>query len=283
LAFLAPQTWARRARFALIAGICLVAVCALILTPRTPLGLGYHDFADRRTMVGVPNALDVLSNIPFFIVGAWGLLWLIGKSSRSSFLDARERVPYLIFFAGVMLTGIGSFWYHMSPSDGRLPWDLLPMTLSFISMVVSAFMERVSLRGGLLLLGPMLLVGMSTVVYWYISSSLGYGDYKYYLFVQFFSPVVLALIIGLFPPRYTGMTYLVVAFGFFVAAKIFEVYDYSIYRHLGHAVSGHSLKHVTAAVACYWILKMLWHRCPVQTSDSPNSPWAKKTMSLFQN
>jgi hypothetical protein len=283
LAFLAPHTWPRRARFALIAAVCLAALCGLILSPPMPLGPGYHDFADKRTMLGIPNALDVLSNIPFIFVGAWGLLWLIGNSSRSSFLDAQERVPYLVFFAGVLLTGIGSFWYHMAPSNGRLPWDLLPMTCSFISMVVSAYMERVSLRGGLLVLGPMLLLGISTVVYWYISSWLGHGDYKYYLFVQFFSPVVLALIIGLFPPRYTGMSYLVVAFGLYVAAKLFEVYDYSIYRLLGHLVSGHALKHVTAAVACYWILKMLWHRRPIEPSGSLSSLRGIKTMSLSQH
>src|ERR1700733_2882275 len=230
--------------------ISLAAFILLLLSPRMPIGADYHVFADNRTMAGIPNAGDVLSNIPFFVVGLWGLLWLGGKTSRSAFIDGRERIPYLVFFAGVMLTGIGSFWYPMAPSDARLPWDLLPMTCSFTSMVVVTYMERVHLRDGFIALLPVLLLGIFSVVYWMVSSSSGYGDYKFYLFVQFFSPVLLALILGFFAPRYTGVGYLATAFGLYVAAKLFETFDDSIYRYLGSSVSGHSLKHVTAAIAC---------------------------------
>jgi hypothetical protein len=41
-----------------------------------------------------------------------------------------------------------------------------------------------------------------------------------------------------------------------VAAKLFEEYDGPIFG-AGRVVSGHSLKHVTAAVSCYFILRML--------------------------
>lgn len=260
---LTPRAWQRRTRLWLLAVFCLVPIIALVLAPRVPLGPSYHSFVDQRTMLGLPNAWDVLSNIPFLIVGAWGLLWLMSRRGRSSFVDGRERVPYLVFFLGVMLTGAGSFWYHMAPSNSRLPWDLLPMTCSFVSLVVATWMERVNLHTGFVALFPMLLLGISTVVYWELSTAAGHGDYKYYLFLQFFSPVVLALLIGLFPPRYSGMRYLAVAFALYVAAKLFETYDGSIYRHLGRFVSGHSLKHVTAAVACYWVLEMLRQRHPL--------------------
>ena len=139
-----PRTWPRATRLGLIIGISIVALVGLILAPRVPLGPHYHDFADRRTMFGIPNAQDVLSNIPFVIVGVWGFVWLLGKSSRAAFLDQRERIPYQLFFLGVALTGVGSFWYHLAPSDFRLPWDLLPMTCSFLSIVVAMFMERVN-------------------------------------------------------------------------------------------------------------------------------------------
>jgi hypothetical protein len=282
LALLKPRSWPRPARLSLITAIFVAALILLFLAPRMPIGPGYHDFADKRTLFSIPNAQDVLSNIPFFVVGIWGFLWLGARKGRSVFLDGRERIPYLVFFAGVTLTGVGSFWYHMAPSDDRLPWDLLPMTCSFTSMVVVTFMERVNLRAGFFALVPALLLGILTVVYWMISTSLGDGDYKFYLFVQFFSPVLLALIIGLFLPRYSGTGYLAIAFGFYVAAKIFEEFDYSIYRHLGRLVSGHSLKHVTAAVACYWIFKMLQRRHPLNgepTNDDRFHPDARKAVS----
>lgn len=269
-----PRNWDRRLRLACLAAICLAGIVALLLAPRVPLGPGYHDFADKRTMWGLPNALDVLSNLPFCIAGVWGLVWLLGRSGRSAFVDPRERVPWLIFFAGVTLTGAGSWWYHMAPSDRRLPWDLLPMTCSFMSIVVVTYMERVNLRAGYVALVPMLVLGASSVVYWRVTAALGHGDYKFYLFVQFFSPVVLVLLIALFPPRYTGMRWLALAFGLYVAAKIFETWDYSFYRHLRHTVSGHSLKHATAGVACWCILEMLRRRRVVAASRVAAEPHA---------
>ena len=249
-----PRCWSRGTRLVLLAAICVGTVAALAFAPRLLIGPHYHEFADRRAFFGIPNTFDVLSNIPFCIVGVWALGWLLGSRSRYAFVDRRERIPWLIFFAGVLLTGFGSLWYHVAPSDARLPWDLLPMTCSFLSIVAAMAMERVSVRGGLIALGPMLLLGMGSVAYWNLT-----GDYKFYLTVQFFSPVVLALIIGLFPRRYTGMNYLAIAFGCYVAAKVFELLDGPIYG-AGHMVSGHSLKHVTAGVACWWILRMLQAR-----------------------
>ncbi|MGD0444677.1 MAG: ceramidase domain-containing protein [Edaphobacter sp.] len=245
----------------------MIGLVALLLTPRIPLGSHYHDFADNRAFFGIPNFLDVISNLPFLLVGLWGAVWLFGSSSRPAFQDQRERIPYIIFFMGVALTGIGSFWYHLAPTNSRLPWDLLPMTSSFMSMVVAMYMERIDPTIGLISLGPLLLLGTASVAYWYISESHGHGNYKFYLFVQFFSPLLLASIVGLFPPRYSGMRYLVIAFSLFVAAKLFEMFDLPIYSSSRETISGHSLKHITAAISCYWILRMLQVRRAVASQD----------------
>jgi hypothetical protein len=279
LPLLKSLSWPRSARLTLIAVVCLGTFLALALAPRIPIGPGYHDFADKRKLWGIPNALDVLSNIPFVLVGVWGCVWMLSSRSRRAFLDQRERIPWFIFFAGVALTGAGSWWYHMAPSNTRLPWDLLPMTCSFLSVVAAMYMERISLRAGLAALLPLLLLGMASVVYWEMTALHGRGDYKFYLLVQFFSPVVLALIVALFPPRYTGMRWLAIAFALYVAAKLFEIFDYQIFGW-GHVVSGHALKHVTAAVACIWILRMLQVRQPVVRKQSataaPPLSWAAK-------
>lgn len=252
-----PSMWPRTVRLGLLSGVCVIGLIALILMPRIPLADHYHDFADKRMMLGISNCLDVISNIPFFVVGLLGLAWLLGKRKRSAFLDKREIVPYLIFFAGVALTGVGSFWYHLAPTNSRLPWDLLPMTCSFISMVVAIYMERVDVTVGFIGLAPLLLLGTASVAYWYLSESYGHGNYKFYLFVQYFSPVIVASIMGLFPPRYSGTRYLAAAFSLFVAAKLFELFDFQIYTGSHEFVGGHSLKHITAAISCYLILRML--------------------------
>jgi hypothetical protein len=111
----------------------------------------------------------------------------------------------------------------------------------------------------------MLVLGIGSVAWWYVS-----GDYRFYLFVQFCPPLLIATAIGLFPARYTGNRYLVIAFLFFVLAKLFEMFDRQIYSFTG-LVSGHSLKHATAGVACYWVTLMLARRDPVATYDNDSA------------
>ena len=251
--------WARRTRLGLVVGLVLAALIGLVLAPQVRLSVGYHDFADKRRLLRVPNCLDVLSNIPFLIAGLWGTWWTLSKVSRTSFSSEAERVPYIVFFVGVALTGLGSFWYHLEPGNARLPWDLLPMTFSFMSIVAATVIERIDSTVGTWIYGPLLTFGAFSVLYWYATESQGRGDYRFYLFVQFFSPVLLAMIVWLFPPRYSGTGYLVFAFVLFVLAKAMETLDGEIYRATG-CISGHALKHMTAGVACYWVLLMLQRR-----------------------
>jgi hypothetical protein len=239
--------------------VSLISFLVLWLAPPVPLGPRYHIFADNRTQLGIPNCLNVLSNIPFMLVGLWGTLWLFRRSSACAFQTRLEKSVYLIFFLGVAFTGVGSFWYHLNPNNQRLPFDLLPMTFAFMAMLTSIAIERIGVRFGRTLLIPLLLLGASSVGYWYVTEARGHGDYRFYLFVQFFPPLLIGLMIVLSPPSYTGMKYLVVAFLLFVLAKLLELFDGEIYRTV-HVISGHALKHVTAAVACYVILLMLERR-----------------------
>jgi hypothetical protein len=252
-------TFGSRTRATLIVFVSLISFFCLLLTPPVPLGPRYHIFADNRTQLGIPNCLNVLSNIPFMLVGLWGTLWLFGRSSATAFQTRLEKAVYLIFFLGVAFTGVGSFWYHLNPNSQRLPFDLLPMTFAFMAMLTSIAIERIGIRFGRTLLIPLLLLGASSVGYWYVTQTRGHGDYRFYLFVQFFPPLLIGLMIVLFPPSYTGMKYLVMAFLLFVLAKLLELLDGEIYQAI-HIVSGHALKHITAGLACYVILLMLERR-----------------------
>jgi hypothetical protein len=253
------ESWERRTRATLVVAVSLISLFCLCLLPPIPLGPRYHIFADNRAQLGIPNCLDVLSNIPFMLIGLWGTLWLGSGSSATAFQTRLEKTVYLTFFLGVAFTGVGSFWYHLSPNNERLPFDLLPMTCAFMAILTSVVIERIGVRFGKSVFIPLLLLGCSSVGYWYATEARGHGDYRFYLFVQFFPPLLIGLMIVLFPPSYTGMKYLVVAFLLFVIAKLFELFDGQIYQ-AGHVVSGHALKHITAGLACYSILLMLQRR-----------------------
>jgi hypothetical protein len=234
-----------------------VGVIFSLLRP-FPQPQSYHSFADHRSLFGIPNFGDVASNLPFAMVGAWGLVFLASAATSASFINQHERWPYIVAFAGLTLTFFGSSYYHLHPDNARLVWDRLPMTLVFMSIVSVIIVERISLRAGLWLLPLLLLIGISSVVQWHASELRGAGDLRFYAAVQAYSAVVL-LIALLFPSRYSRGSDFAVVVGFYALAKTLELLDKAIFG-LGHFVSGHTLKHLAAAGAGYWILRMLQKR-----------------------
>lgn len=203
------------------------------------------------------------------MIGICGLLFLLRSSPsqlKRRFLHSRERWPYVLVFLGLLLTAFGSSYYHLSPNNARLVWDRLPMTIAFMAMVAAIISGRISLRTGFWLLPMLLLVGMGSVLQWYAGEARGAGDLRFYAAVQTYSALVLLLTL-LFPKRYKRTSDLAVVVGFYALAKALETLDKPIFA-VGHIVSGHTLKHLAAAAAGYWILRMLQKRQPVLDSAS---------------
>lgn len=244
-----------RPRTLLLLTLAAVAVVAVALQPSIPQPPGYHDFADARALLGVPNALNVLSNLPFVIVGVWGLL-----ACRSPFA---ERGMYAAFFAGITLTGLGSGWYHLAPDHERLVWDRLPMTLGFMALLSATIAERIDLALGRRLLVPLLVAGLASVYYWILGERSGAGDLRPYILVQFLSLAVIAALLALYPRRYSHTHLLWCGLAAYAAAKLCESLDHAIYEATRHLVSGHTIKHLLAAVGLAWLARMLALRARV--------------------
>ena len=239
----------------------LIAIVALFV-PRMDLPPSYHNFADQRAWLGVPNFGDVSSNLAFLVAGLCGLAFLSRKSSFNQFVDPRERWPYAILFLGLLLTAFGSAYYHWAPSDSRLVWDRVPMTVVFMPLVAALIAERINLKLGLYMLPLLTALGIASVIHWHETVLRGAGDLRFYGAVQVYA--VLALLAALFlHPRYTHGLDLLVIVGFYMLAKICEMADRQIFS-LGHIVSGHTLKHLAAAAAGFWILRMLQKRQMIQ-------------------
>ena len=254
----------RKASLWLLVLLTLVVAAICCFLPRIPQPLSYHQFADRRSLLGIPNFGDVASNFPFAVIGIWGLAFLRRSKSNLAverFVDPREQWPYLFVFIGLLLTAFGSSWYHLNPNNATLVWDRLPMTITFMSMVAAVIMERISLRLGLWLLPILLGVGLGSVLQWNWSEVHGAGDLRFYAAVQAYSAMVILLAL-LFPPRYTRTSDLGFVVVFYALAKALEYFDKPIFAAL-HVVSGHTLKHLAAAVAGYCILRMVQKRQPI--------------------
>jgi multisubunit Na+/H+ antiporter MnhG subunit len=226
-------------------GLMVASLAALLLLPPIPQDQSYHRFADVRALWGIPNAWNVISNLPFIAVGAVGLV------------RCRDDAATIVIFVGIFLTGFGSSYYHWSPSDGTLFWDRLPIALAFMAILASVVEERVNAKAGAVLLWPLLAIGVFSLLLWRWS-----GDLRLYGWVQFFPCLALPLMFLLLPPKYTGTDYWIVAAALYALAKVLEHSDGAIYS-TGQFVSGHTLKHLAAAAACFAILRHFQTRRPI--------------------
>jgi len=245
----------------LIVGVKVLAVAAALLIPAMPQPVAYHDFADHRDMFGIHNFLDVASNGAFLVVGVYGLVVALGR--RAQFEFTLERCPYVIFFVGVTLTAAGSAYYHLAPDNETLFWDRLPMTIAFMGLVCSQIVDRISVRAGLALLIPMLMLGAASVIYWRVTERAGVGNVVPYGVLQGYSVVILLLMAVLKPSRYTRGKMLYWVFGWYVLSKVLETYDAKVFEW-DHLVSGHTLKHLAAAAAGVAVWMMLTRRTLIE-------------------
>lgn len=245
----------------LSAGILLAATIA----PPLPQPIEYHQFADRRIYFGIPNFFNVASNVIFLFVGAAGLVFLLylrGSMTGKAFTDLSERWPYLVLFLSVVMACIGSIYYHLAPDNDRLVWDRLPIAIGIMALLAATLNERVSPKIGVPLLSVLIVIGAGSVMHWNWSEQRGAGNLNFYIVVQFYSLLVIILLGIFFPSRYTRGTDIYMVLALYGLAKLAEMGDREIYG-LGQVVSGHTVKHLLAALAIYWILRMLTRRRPL--------------------
>ena len=185
-----------------------------------------------------------VSNLPFIAVGAVGLRQF-------------HRDPAIfVIFLGTFLTGFGSSYYHWHPNDSTLFWDRLPMTLCFMAILAVVVEERASAKLGAILLWPLLATGIFSLLFWRAT-----GDLRLYGWVQFFPALTIPLLLVLFPPRYTGTFYLATAGALYALAKLFELFDHAV--HSRFILSGHTIKHLFGAAACFALLRYFQMRRPL--------------------
>ena len=248
--------------------ITLGAVVALFNHGPIPQPPSYHAFVDRRAIWGIPNFLDVMSNFFFILVGFLGLYKTSVKDSIH--IVTENRASYKVFFLGVAIVGVGSGYYHWSPSNPTLVWDRLPMTIAFMALSSIVAGEFISKRFGAMLLVPLMLIGVLSVLYWHWTETVGQGDLRPYVLVQFLPILAMPVILMCFKSACTRESDYWLLFSAYVLSKLFEHFDREVYDALGF-VSGHSLKHVFADIGIYLLLLSFVRRhCNLNRASNPN-------------
>jgi hypothetical protein len=149
---------------------------------------------------------------------------------------------------------IGSGWYHLGPSNAALVFDRLPMTVAFMALFPAVVADRVSLNLGRALLWPCVAVGIASIGWWHLTETAGAGDLRAYAIVQFLPMILIPLMLLLFKGESMQSAWLWAALAAYVGAKVVEYFDAGIYA-LGGLVSGHSIKHLLAALSAWWIAR----------------------------
>ena len=235
-----------RWQHALLALLAFGSLGLMLSLPAIRQDSAYHLFADRRILCGGPNFWDVASNVPFLLVGIAGLKSCLGSGLMTG------RSSWIVLFAGVSLVSVGSGIYHWDPNNATLVWDRLPMTIAFMGLFVALLAEYVHARLGSVLLIPMLLLGLSSVLYWERAD-----DLRLYIWVQLIPLLTIPAVMLLFRARYSHSWLLAPALGLYVLAKVAEIYDREFFALTGGQFSGHSLKHLVASTGCLVVLWML--------------------------
>lgn len=234
--------------------LTLTLIAALWLHGPIAQFADYHRFADQSSVFGIPHAGDVLSNIGFAIVAAWG--WW--KLRRRLFAEAYRpgRYGYGLFLASLLLTTMGSSYYHLAPDDARLVWDRLPIALTCAGLLAAVRAESTSAASATTELRDTLLLTLAAgagVLWWRITALQGTGDLRWYLLFQILPVMLIPLWQTMAGAPRSRRLAVGAAIALYGAAKLAEFYDHQLLDLL-HVVSGHTLKHVLAAAAAAFLV-----------------------------
>ena len=238
--------------------LALAALLAAALAWHGPIAqwASYHHFADARVWLGIPNAADVLSNLPFAVIGAG---WLIATRAVRV---TPSTLAWRAFALALIATAAGSAAYHWAPANDSLAFDRLPIAWACAALCCAFLAERVDARWARpAVLAAALLVASLSVALWWWSEVGGRSDLRPYLFVQFLPMLLVpAALLMRMPPLCAGAAPNGAWWGVLIGyglAKGFELADHAVFSQLG-LLSGHTLKHLAAAAAAGWLLRGAW-------------------------
>lgn len=236
----------RKLGYVLIILITLFALFWFVSNESISQDLNYHNFYDSRVVFNIPNFYNVISNVFFLLIGIAGLY--ITLCTEKFLLIKEIKVVYIMLFFGTVMIAIGSGYYHLRPDNMTLVWDRLSMSIVFMALFSIIIGEFVSTLTGKWLFIPLLLAGIISVIYWYLTENQGIGDLRLYALVQFYPLFLIPVFLLFFRSRYTHVYAYWILFIVYGVSKIFEYYDGIVFEYSGF-ISGHTIKHILSAVA----------------------------------
>ena len=129
--------------------------------------------------------------------------------------------------------------------------------MGFMGLFSAVLTEFINPKLEKFLLVPAVIIGMLSVIYWHYAD-----DLRFYIWLQAVTFLAITAVIFMYERRFTLRRYLLYTFGFYILSKFAEFSDSTIYSATNNLLSGHTLKHVLAALAVFSVYLMLRRREP---------------------
>lgn len=225
----------------------------------------YHEFADHSSWAGVPHAADVLSNSGFALIGLWGW-WRLSAQRQHPAIRA-GWFGYRLLLAGLVLTTVGSSYYHLAPDNFRLVWDRLPIALACAGLLAGVRAETVAraVAPAVVYFDPrseaaiLALLAVGSVAWWYFTGLQGRGDLRPYLLLQILPILLVPLWQAIHGSDRRDRIWFGAALVIYVLAKATELNDHELLAAFTF-ISGHTLKHLLATLAAGLLVGRLVQR-----------------------
>lgn len=229
--------------------LVIFSFTSLFFIPAIPQNIQYHQFADTRIVLNIPNFYDVISNLTFLIASILGINYVI------SMWKYTHPWSWLVLFLSILLIALGSSYYHLNPTNYTLLWDRLPMAICFMVLLAIILGDYIHFRLETWLLIPLCALGIFSVIYWHLTD-----DLRLYAFVQFYSIALLIIVVTLYKAYSYSTKLFSFAFILYLLSKIAEYFDKTIFTLTCDLVSGHTIKHLLAGTATIFIYLVLKYK-----------------------
>ena len=236
-----------------IAGAVLLVLHGPIVQPAA-----YNDFADHSSLLGIPHAGDVLSNLAFAVVALWG--WIRLQPMREHAAIREGWCGYRLFLLALGLTAAGSAYYHLAPDNARLVWDRLPIALAAAGLLAAVKAETQHVRHAAREAAALSAFAILSVGWWHFTDSRQHpGDLRPYAYLQALPLLLVPLWQAIYGAPRRDRLWFGAALLLYVFAKLAEFRDREVLEALG-VLSGHTLKHLLASAAAAVLIAGLAQR-----------------------
>jgi hypothetical protein len=163
-----------------------------------------------------------------------------------------------LFLISLVLTAIGSSFYHLDPDNSRLIWDRLPIALACAGLLAAVYAESCPNVDGRRTTVLLALFAVVSVAWWYVTEQAGQGDLRPYLLLQGLPLLLIPLWQAIGEAPRADRVAFGVAIALYALAKVAELHDRELFAALGW-ISGHTVKHLLAtASAAVLAGRLVW-------------------------